>query len=151
MKEMTDDLPLGRGLDFLRLLWGLHHALELRSKEMARTLGVTGPQRLVIRIVGRFPQIPAGRVAEILRLHPSTITGILTRLERRRLLTRRRDPRDHRRQLLGLTPEGRRIDEAQSGTIESVVVETLAKLGAGDVETAREVLVRLAENLNPPD
>ena len=47
------DAPsLGPTLDFLRLLWELDHALQRRSKRMARALGLTGPQRLVLRIVG---------------------------------------------------------------------------------------------------
>src|SRR2546421_7190843 len=50
---------------------------------------LTGPQRLVMRIVGRFPGIAAGRVAQILHVHPSTLTGILKRLEARGLLQRR--------------------------------------------------------------
>src|SRR5438132_8459125 len=37
--------------------------------------------RLVMRIVGRFPGIAAGRVAQILHVHPSTLTGILKRSE----------------------------------------------------------------------
>jgi MarR family transcriptional regulator, organic hydroperoxide resistance regulator len=146
--KREEELPLGRGLDFLRLLWGLHHALEIRSKQMTKTLGVTGPQRLVIRIVGRFPQISAGRLAEILRLHPSTITGIITRLEERRLMTRKVDPRDRRRALLGLTAEGRKIDEATRGTIEATVVQALAALRPEDVEAARDVLAHLGERLS---
>lgn len=30
-------------LRFMQTLWALVHALEVRSKRMARTLGVTGP------------------------------------------------------------------------------------------------------------
>jgi DNA-binding MarR family transcriptional regulator len=58
--------------------------------------GVTGPQRLVLRMVGRFPGIAAGRLSEILHVHPSTLTGILKRLEARELLQRKADPRDAR-------------------------------------------------------
>ena len=97
---------LGEVLDFMRLLWALDHALQKRSKQMQAELGITGPQRLVIRIVGRFPGIPAGQLAGILHLHPSTLTGILARLEHRGLITRRSDPRDRRRTLLV-----RRIDD----------------------------------------
>ena len=35
------------------------------------TVGLTGPQRLVVRLVGRFPGITAGRLAEILHVHCS--------------------------------------------------------------------------------
>src|SRR5207249_10394609 len=89
--------PLGAVLDFLRLLWAVDHALQSASKRMESNFGMTGPQRLVMRIVGRFPGIAAGRVAEILHVHPSTLTGLLKRLESRGLLQRRTDPGDARR------------------------------------------------------
>ena len=44
------------------------------------------------------------------RRHPSTLTGVLRRLETRGMLLRRSDPRDARRALFGLTPRGRKMD-----------------------------------------
>jgi len=88
---------LGPVLQFMRLLWGVDHALQRASKHMARSLGVTGPQRLVIRIIGRSPGISAGLLARILHVHPSTLTGVIERLERHALLRRRHDPTDGRR------------------------------------------------------
>src|SRR5207245_9322550 len=115
------DPPLGAVLDFLRLLWAVDHALQSASKRMESNFGMTGPQRLVMRIVGRFPGIAAGRVAEILHVHPSTLTGILKRLESRGLLQRRTDPRDARRALFMLTPKGRKLDTVRTGIVEQAV------------------------------
>ena len=144
--------PLGEPLEFMRLLWAIDHGLQMRSKRMAATLGVTGPQRLVIRIVGRFPGVSAGQLAGILHLHPSTLTGVLKRLERAGLLARRRDPRDARRAVLGLSAAGRRLDVMTAGTIESVMHEVLAKLPRHKVRFTREVLAALARRLeeDPP-
>src|SRR5437588_7169226 len=113
--------PLGAVLDFMRLLWAVDHALQSASKRMEAIHGITGPQRLVVRIVGRFPGIAAGRVAEILHVHPSTLTGILKRLEGRGVLQRRSDPRDARRALFGLTLKGKKLDTAKTGTVEQAV------------------------------
>src|SRR5258708_18897704 len=95
--------PLGAVLDFMRLLWAVDHSLQSASKRMEAQHGITGPQRLVVRIVGRFPGIAAGRVADILHVHPSTLTGILRRLEQRRGLQRTSHPPDPPRALLRLT------------------------------------------------
>jgi MarR family transcriptional regulator, organic hydroperoxide resistance regulator len=141
--------PLGEALEFMRLLWAIDHGLQRRSKRMAVALGVTGPQRLVVRIVGRFPAISAGQLAHILHLHPSTLTGILRRLERRGLLTRRKDPRDGRRAVLGLSAAGRSIDVEASGTIETVMNAVLATLPRREILAARRVMLALAERLNP--
>jgi DNA-binding MarR family transcriptional regulator len=88
---------------------------------MARELGLTGPQRLVLRIVGRFPGIPAGELAALLHVHPSTLTGILQRLEKSGWVKRRVHPRDRRRVLLGLTERGRALDVGDAHTVEGVV------------------------------
>src|SRR5512144_111568 len=119
---------LGSVLDFMRALWALDHALESASKRMEATFQVTAPQRLVIRIVGRFPAISAGEVSEILHLHPSTLTGILRRLEERDLVVRRADPGDARRALLELTASGREVDELRTGTAEAAVRRALKRL-----------------------
>src|SRR5439155_23255682 len=94
---------LGPVLEFMKQLWAVDHGLQSASKRMEARFGVTGPQRLVVRIVGRFPRIGAGRVAEILHVHPSTLTGILKRLEGRGILQRKADVRDGRRALFELT------------------------------------------------
>jgi MarR family transcriptional regulator, organic hydroperoxide resistance regulator len=75
-----DEYVLDPILDFMRLLWSIEHSLQRRSKRMGNERGITGPQRLVLRVVGQFPGLSAGEVAHIVRLHPSTLTGILRRL-----------------------------------------------------------------------
>jgi DNA-binding MarR family transcriptional regulator len=90
-------IPSGDTLQFMQRLWDLVHALEVRSKQMARDLGVTGPQRLVLRIVGLSPGCTAREISSTLGIHPSTLTGILARLQERGLLSRAVDPDDRRR------------------------------------------------------
>ena len=66
----------------MRALWAVDHALRSASKRMKNRVGLTGPQRLAVRIVGRFPNATAGEITKVLHVHPSTLTGILARLER---------------------------------------------------------------------
>jgi len=139
--------PLGAVLEFLRLIWAVHHGLEKASKQLDGKLGITGPQRLVLRIVARFPGIPAGQLARILHVHPSTLTGVLQRLERRGFIERRPDPRDGRRASLGLTARGRRLDVAAGGTVEAAIGATLDAVGDEDARAAERVLRKLAETL----
>jgi DNA-binding MarR family transcriptional regulator len=137
-------LPLGETFEFLRALWALDHALQKASKRVESALGVTGPQRMVIRIVGRFPGISAGQLARVLHLHPSTLTGILRRLKQRGLLARWPDPRDERRALLGLTARGRGLDTESPGTVEHIVGRLHAEMPPQRVAAALSVLRRLA-------
>lgn len=135
---------LGEVLDFMRLIWALDHALQQTSKRMMGAIGVTGPQRLVIRIVTRFPGIPAGQIAQLLHVHPSTLTGVLKRLEKQGLIHRRPDPKDGRRAFLGVTEKGKRIDAAGAGTVEAAVERLLARTSRSKLEGARAVLAELA-------
>ncbi len=135
-----EELPLGRGIEFMRLLWAIDHGLQLTSKRMSAALGVSELQRLVIRIAGKFPGISAGRLAAILHLDPSTVTPVLKELSRRGLIDRRSDPRDHRRLLVGLTSKGRVLDVPAPGTVESAVQGALEQLPVAKIEAARQVL-----------
>jgi MarR family transcriptional regulator, organic hydroperoxide resistance regulator len=138
---------LGETLDFMRLIWEVDHALQRASKRMESGLGVTGPQRLVIRIVGRFPGLPAGHLATLLRVHPSTLTGILKRLERKGLMRKRADPRDGRRLLLSLTEEGRVFNLANEGIVEGAVQRALERSSPEQIAATRGVLGSIVEHL----
>jgi DNA-binding MarR family transcriptional regulator len=143
----NDEPPLGAVLDFMRLLWAVDHALQSASKRMESSFGITGPQRLVVRIVGRFPGIAAGRVAEILHVHPSTLTGILKRLESRGILQRRTDPRDARRALFSLTAKGKKLDVLKTGTVEQAVRKVLSSTPEKVIAT-QEILAALSDELD---
>lgn len=149
VSELPSPAPpsLGHELDFLRIIWALDHALQHTSKRMEASLGVTGPQRMTLRIIGRFPGIPAGHLARLLYLHPSTLTGIVRRLERRGLLRKRRDPHDGRRVLLSLSKKGRSFDFHAEGTVEAAVHRAIARTVPRNVAAAREVLQSLAHHL----
>jgi DNA-binding MarR family transcriptional regulator len=140
--------PLDETLDFMRLLWSIEHSLQKQSKRMEAEIGLTGPQRLVLRVVGQFPGISAGELARVVKLHPSTITGILQRLARRRLLRRERDPEDSRRTRLWTAPAAKRYTRRATGTVEDTVRRALAGVRAEHVRGARVVLTELARVLN---
>jgi MarR family transcriptional regulator, organic hydroperoxide resistance regulator len=138
-------------LQFMRLLWAIVHALQTRSKEMSKVFGVTGPQRLVLRVVGLMPGVSPGALAEILHLHPSTVTGVLQRLVSQGLLRRSTDPGDRRRSALVLTPKGVKVNTSRKGTVERAVQHTLEQVAESDLASTADVLSRLASCLSDPE
>jgi DNA-binding MarR family transcriptional regulator len=134
-------------LDFMRLLWSVEHGLQSTSKRMEASLGITGPQRLVLRIVSERPGLSPGEVARIVHLHPSTITGILQRLVKKGLLRRDRDSNDHRRIRLRSQAAAREFVAASTGTVESAVTRALRPIPMLRVRHAREVLLAIASAL----
>lgn len=145
--DQDADYPLGPSLDFMRQVSALNHALERLSSRMERTLGITAQQRLIVRCVGKYPGITAGQLATLLHLDPGTVSASLKRLVDRRLLERRRDPRDKRRVALGLTPTGREVDRPTEGTVEDAVRRLLAEASEAQVDTTKAVLSRLSRLL----
>jgi DNA-binding MarR family transcriptional regulator len=146
--EGLGGLALGPVLSFMRSLWGVNHALESTSRRMKVRIGVTGPERMVIRLVGRCPRISAGELARILQVHPSTLTGLLRRLTRRGLLARRADASDARRALFILTSKGAAVDRLRRGTVEAAVNAALQSLPSRDVRVAASVLDALARAMD---
>jgi MarR family transcriptional regulator, organic hydroperoxide resistance regulator len=131
--------PIPDVLVFLELLWAVVHGLERTSKRMTRDMGVTGPQRLVLRVVGLFPGLSAGDLAGILHVHASTLTGVLRRLKAQGLV---------RRAVLRLTRQGMRANLLRAGTVEAAVANALDGIGQSDRAAAARVLARLAEHLD---
>lgn len=141
--DETLGTDLGRELDFLRRLWAVDHALQLQSIAMSRRIGITGPQRLVLRLIARFPGVLAGSLARLLHLHPSTITGIVNRLQKRGLLQRHTDDADRRRQRLIVTPRGAELLVSRGETVESATRRALSTLPEEDVTATLRVFAAL--------
>lgn len=138
---------LGEPLGFMRLLWAVVHGMQRTSKQMDRVLGVTGPQRLVVRVLGSMPGISAGRLAGFLQLHPSTLTGVLRRLEQRKLIRRAPHPADARRAVLSLDTLGERVNDARAGTVEEAVRRALGRVPPAQLAATRETLEILIAEL----
>jgi MarR family transcriptional regulator, organic hydroperoxide resistance regulator len=143
----VEERSLGRVLDFLRLLWAVDHGLQSSSKRMYARYGVTGLQRMMIRVLGRFPGLTAGEVARMLHIHPSTMTGPLEKLVKSGAILRRVDDEDARRARLSLGASGRAIDAIRTGTVEANVRRALANVPERDLRVAANVLSKLADAL----
>ena len=139
--------PIGETLLFMHSLWELSHAMQVASKRMARTLGVTGPQRLVIRILGQSPGITARALATTLGIHPSTLTGVLARLEKGGFIARRVDSEDRRRARFELTAAGLRVDREKRGTIAAAIRRAMMRAGDTTVARSAEMLSLLVTEL----
>lgn len=142
-----DAESLGEVLSFVRALWELAHGLESMSKQMRQELGVTGPQRFVLRLIGHFERLSPGDLAVLMHVHPSSLTGVLRRLEQARLIARKSDPVDRRRAIVTLTAKGRALNSRRARTAEASVRRTLSSVPASKIAAARELLRTLAVEL----
>jgi DNA-binding MarR family transcriptional regulator len=84
-------------------------------------------------------------------MHPSTLTGVLSRLEARGAIARDIDAEDRRRSRFRLTEMGERIDREKKGTVEAAVRRMLARVEGDAVAHTEAVLRMLAEELESVD
>ncbi len=143
--------PTGETLQFMQRLWDLVHALDVRSKRMASTVGVTGPQRLVIRVVGQLPEPTATEIASTLKMHPSTLTGIVSRLQKQGLLSRALDKDDRRRSRFKLTDKGLKVDRERKGTVEAAIRRALGRADVTTIARTVEMVELLVSELERQD
>lgn len=115
---------------------------------MSAELGVTGPQRLVLRIIGASPGLSAEQLAELLHSTPNAMGGVLQRLTDAGLLERVRFAGDARRVTLRLTRRGRQVNDTVHGTVEAIVAEALKSVTAAERKTTTRVIDRVWRQLD---
>jgi len=138
---------LGPALSFMKELWAIEQGLNQRSKAMLSRYGVTGPQRLVVRVVGRLSPISPAQLARVLHLHPSSVTRLIRRLEKRSFIRRTPHASHRGRLLLSLGPRGGRVERLDAGTVESAVRAALNAAGPKDIAATRRVLELVTSRL----
>ncbi len=82
------------------------HTLHGASREIERTLGITGAQLFVLAQLRATPSLSINALAERTMTHQSTVSVVVNRLVRRALVKKVRAAADARRVELTLTPAG---------------------------------------------
>jgi DNA-binding MarR family transcriptional regulator len=113
MTDMVADEP---GEDPLLLdrqvCFPLYAATNLLNRlygPVLRKLGLTYPQYLVMLVLWEQEPQTVGALGARLYLDGGTLTPLLKRLESAGFVTRKRDPRDERRVMIGLTERGKAL------------------------------------------
>ncbi len=108
--------------------------LDLRARRVVQALGLAGER-------------PIAAISESLGVSPSTMTGVVDRLERLGYLERGAHPADRRARVLKLTAKGRRLFEQERRFYRRLIEETLSPL---DEAARRQVLRALGGLRNNP-
>lgn len=99
-------------------------AVDLHSRQLVQSHGLTGPQAMVLKEVHNAAStLTAGELARRVSLSQATVTDIVKRLEGRDLLRRERDSKDRRRVYICVTDAGREVVNASPPLLQ----ETFSK------------------------
>ena len=143
--DLPDPSTLPEPLRLLPLLWSLNAALERRSLEMEARLGVTGPQRFLLRFVGLEPGITRDRLASIIALDTSDLQSALEQLVGQHLLTGQGAVPGYY-----LTAKGAGVNAVMTGTVEQAVSKALDEASPHERTSCRRMLERVIRHLGAP-
>jgi DNA-binding MarR family transcriptional regulator len=130
-------------VDALRRLF---RATQEHSKAVQSRSGLSAPQLRALQLVAASPGISIGELARQMFAHPSTVSGVVDRLEVRKSVRRLADEEDRRSIRLELTSAGRSflrrapepVHAGLAGALKTMPLARLAQLR----ETLDEVVAK---------
>lgn len=126
-------------------------AIDLQSRKLVQSHGLTGPQALILKEVGRGKPLTAGELATNVSLSQATITDIVKRLEGRDLLVRERSSEDKRRIIITLTAKGRAIVSRSLPLLQEQFEQRFMELKDWEQNQLLYAVQRLAALMNADD
>lgn len=137
-----DSSSLPESIRLLQLVWKLNAALARTSVDMESRLGVTAPQRFILRFVGLAPGITTVGLAETIAIETERVHADLQQLVSANLLVESGGSPG-----FYLTAKGAGINAAMVGTVEDAVSKASDDSSAYERTSFRRMLERLVLHL----
>jgi len=152
MPSARRDQEIADVLDNLRRVFRVVHRY---SKRAVKVGGLTGPQVWAMKVLAESAPIRVTDLSRRMYLHPSTVVGILDRLEQQDQVTRTPSEKDHRVVAVALTAKGRETVAKVPQIAQGLLLIGLKELSDWDLSTVSEGLRMLVgilgvEGMPPP-
>ena len=144
MKKDVRGETVGRVLDDLRRVFQIVHGY---SKRAERVGGLTGPQLWAVKVLAESSPVRVSDLARRMYLHPSTVVGILDRLESGGLVARTRSTEDRRVVTVSLTDKGNQLVAKTPEVAQGLLLTGLKALPNRELHTVAKGLSLLVEVL----
>jgi MarR family transcriptional regulator, organic hydroperoxide resistance regulator len=117
------------------------------TKEVARSVELTGPQLTVLKVLEGVGDLSLSELSERIRAQNSTVTGIIDRMEREGLVVRARSTEDRRVVHSRLTEKGGKI--AREIAIEPMEIfrSALDSLSVSEMRDLMRILTKIAQRV----
>ena len=119
-------------------------AIDLQSRRLHERYDLTGPQLATLREVHRRGEVTVSALARAIHLGQPTVSGILTRLERRGLIARARSERDRRTVFIRTTEAGVQVLAEAPSLLQERFRDELSLLEAWEQHWMLSALERIA-------
>lgn len=120
--------PQRHDLRLLRAMRQMIQYAERYSKQLSGAHHITASQLVCLRSIVEKGPITAVTLSHEVQLTPSTLVGILDRLEEKQLIVRERDQSDRRRVYCRATEQGRQQAQQVPSALQSNLAAMLATL-----------------------
>ena len=138
-------------VETMQSLRRIFKATQNYSQEVCREFGVTGPQLWALRTISQNKSISLGELGKAMYLHPSSITGLIDRLEKRGFALRNRDRKDRRVIKITLTPKGTALAKRSPNPIQGKMIHGLKNLKKGTLNSIFNSMKKLVEIMEAED
>jgi DNA-binding MarR family transcriptional regulator len=142
MHETTRDFEISETVQSLRRIF---KAIQDYSQEVSNSFGITGPQLWALKTISHHACLALGDLSRKMYLHPSTVTGVIDRLEHKGYVARDRDPDDRRVVKVKLTPAGEDLVVKAPNPVQGKMIYGLMKLSEHELNVIYESVKKLAE------
>jgi DNA-binding MarR family transcriptional regulator len=129
----------------------LVHSMHAASRETERRLSVTGAQLFVLTQLRTTPSLSINALAERTMTHQSTVSVVVRRLVRRKLVKKVRSAADGRRVELTLTPAGVTLLRKAPEVMQVRLARALESLQPEDRNALERGLSHLVKELGARD
>jgi len=140
--QINRDVAISEVMQSLRRIF---KAIQDYSHEVSSKFGITGPQLWALKTISQNESLSLRDLSERMYLHPSTITGVVDRLERKGYVTRKRDQVDRRVIYVQLTAEGRKLSKKAPNPAQGKLIYGLKNLKKGELKLIYGSVQKLVE------
>src|SRR5690606_19608482 len=140
-------------LRILRALRRITRSIALHSRQLAACSQITAPQLICLRAVIANGPMTATAISREIHVSPSTVVGILDRLEDKGLIRRERGREDRRIVFVSATEAGRALAAAAPSPLQKKLADALnalPELEQATITLSLERIVELMEAGGPP-
>jgi DNA-binding MarR family transcriptional regulator len=141
-EQISRDIAISEIMQSLRRIF---KAIQVYSQEVSQKFGITGPQLWTLKALSANGSLPLGQLSKMMYLHPSTITGVVDRLEKKGYVVRDRVHEDRRVVMVQLTPNGRKVIRKAPNPIQGKMIYGLRKLNREDLNFIYHSVERLVK------
>ena len=141
-KRASRDLAISETMQALRRII---KAIQDYSQDISNQFGITGPQLWALKTIFEHGNLSLSELSKRMYLHPSTMTGVVDRLEKKGLVVRKRDKGDRRVVKLQITPEGADLIKKAPNPIQGKMIYGLRRLRRQELDSIFRAVQKLTE------